>query len=134
MAVIATGRASSGASSCPARARRMVQMLIDRNAAAGALVERSRAQGVIVAGEGDRLRLDYVSDASDIVAGDTVVTSGIDGIYPKGFVIGRVETIDRSGGAYRRIVVKPAADVSMPRRRCFGWLLLPTPAKAGVAL
>ena len=41
----------------------------------------------------DRLLLEYVSEVSDVVVGDVVVTSGIDGIYPKGFVIGRVESI-----------------------------------------
>src|SRR5262249_41019229 len=87
-----------------------VQLLIDRNAAAAALVERSRAQGVVV-GTGDaRLRLEYVSEVADIVQGDVVVTSGIDGIYPKGFVIGLVETVEKSGGAYKQIVVRPAVD------------------------
>lgn len=87
-----------------------VQLLIDRNAAAGALVERSRAQGVIVGtGEG-RLRLDYVSDVADVVKGDVVVTSGIDGIYPKGFAIGTVINVEKSGGAYRSITVEPAVD------------------------
>jgi rod shape-determining protein MreC len=90
-----------------------VQLLIDRNAAAGALIERSRAQGVVVGGgDDDRLLMEYVSEVSDIVAGDVVVTSGIDGIFPKGFVIGRVETVEKSGGAYKRIVVRPAADAS----------------------
>jgi rod shape-determining protein MreC len=90
-----------------------VQLLIDLNAGAGALIERSRAQGV-VAGAGDgTLQMEYVSEVSDVVVGDTVVTSGIDGIYPKGFVIGRVEAIDKSGGSgYKRIVVRPAADAS----------------------
>ena len=73
-----------------------VQLLVDRNAAAGALIERSRAQGIVV-GRGDNwLRLDYVSEVSDVVKGDAVVTSGIDGIFPKGFVIGRVETVEKS--------------------------------------
>ena len=44
--------------------------------------------------------------------GDVVVTSGIDGIYPKGFVIGQVESVERSGGAYSAIVVRPAVDFS----------------------
>jgi rod shape-determining protein MreC len=87
-----------------------VQLIIDRNAAAGALVERSRAQGVVMGGGDERLRMEYVSEVADVVTGDVVVTSGIDGIYPKGFVIGRVETVDKSGGAYRRIVVKPSVD------------------------
>ena len=89
-----------------------VQILIDRNAAAGALIERSRAQGVVVGRGDDRVQMEYVSEVSDVAVGDTVVTSGIDGIFPKGFVIGRVETIDRSGGGYKRIVVKPAVDFS----------------------
>src|SRR6185295_4049723 len=66
-----------------------VQLLIDRNAAAGALVERSRAQGVVKGGGTDRLDLEFVSEAADVATGDLVVTSGIEGIYPKGFTIGR---------------------------------------------
>ena len=94
----------------PAARSAKVQLLIDRNAAAGALIERSRAQGVVVgAGEG-RLRLDNVSEAADIVTGDIVVTSGIEGIYPKGFVIGTVEAVEKSGPSYKRITVKPAVD------------------------
>ena len=89
-----------------------VQLLIDRNAAAGAIVERSRAQGVIVGRGDERLRMEYVSEVFDVVAGDLVVTSGIDGIYPKGFAIGRVETVEKSGSAYKRITVKPAVDFS----------------------
>jgi rod shape-determining protein MreC len=87
-----------------------VQLLVDRNAAAGAIVERSRAQGIVVGAGGDRLEMEYVSEVYDIVVGDVVVTSGIDGIYPKGFVIGRIESVDRSGGAYKRIMVRPAVD------------------------
>ena len=88
-----------------------VQLLIDRNAAAGALVERSRAQGV-VEGTGDGLRLNYVSGVADVQVGDVVVTSGIDGIYPKGFVIGQVQSVERGAGAFGAIVVRPAVDFS----------------------
>jgi rod shape-determining protein MreC len=87
-----------------------VQLLIDRNAAAGALVERSRAQGVVIGTGTDGLRMDYVSSTADIKVGDRVVTSGIDGIYPKGFVIGQIESIERTGGAFGGIVVRPAVD------------------------
>jgi rod shape-determining protein MreC len=89
-----------------------VQLLIDRNAAAGAMIERSRAQGVAVGDGDDTLRLDYVSETSDVVVGDQVVTSGIDGIFPKGFIVGRVIDVQRSGGAYRRITVQPAVNFS----------------------
>ena len=89
-----------------------VQLLIDRNAAAGALIERSRAQGVVQGNGDSRLRLDYVAESSDVVVGDVVVTSGIDGIYPKGFTIGQVESVEKNGPAYKRITVKPSVNFS----------------------
>jgi rod shape-determining protein MreC len=89
-----------------------VQLLVDRNAAAGVLIERSRAQGVVIGGGDNQLRMDYVSEASDVVVGDIVVTSGIDGIFPKGFVVGQIETVEKTGPAYKRILVKPAIDFS----------------------
>ena len=58
------------------------------------------------------MRLEYVSETSDVVVGDLVVTSGIDGIYPKGFTIGQVESVEKNGPAYRRITVKPAVKFS----------------------
>jgi len=104
-----------------------VQLLIDRNAAAGALIERSRAQGVVVGGGDEMLRLEYVSEIADVAVGDVVVTSGIDGIFPKGFIIGRVEAVDRSGRAYRRITVSPAVDFSSLEEVLV--VLTPTPAR-----
>ena len=104
-----------------------VQLLIDRNAAAGALIERTRAQGVVVGGGDDRLRLEYMSEVFDVVVGDVVVTSGIDGIYPKGFVIGRIESVERAGTAYKRITIKPAVDFSSLEEVLV--VLTPTPAR-----
>ena len=87
-----------------------VQLLIDRNAAAGALVERSRAQGVVEGTGAEKLRMEYVPGASDVKVGDRVVTSGIDGIYPKGFVIGQIESIERGAGTFSGIVIRPAVE------------------------
>jgi rod shape-determining protein MreC len=89
-----------------------VQLLIDRNAAAGALIERSRAQGVVIGAGDDRLRMEYVAEIADIVVGDVVVTSGIDQIYPKGFIIGHVEALEKTSGGYKQIQVRPAVDFS----------------------
>jgi rod shape-determining protein MreC len=90
----------------------LVQLLIDRNAAAGALVERTRVQGIVV-GVGDgTLRMDFAPATGDVVPGDLVVTSGIDGIYPKGFAIGAVELVERGDGLYHAISVRPAVDFS----------------------
>jgi rod shape-determining protein MreC len=90
-----------------------VQLLIDRSAAAGALIDRSRAQGVVIgSGEADRMRMDYVAENADVQVGDLVVTSGIDGIYPKGFAIGRVERVERGSSGFSAIDVRPTVDFS----------------------
>jgi rod shape-determining protein MreC len=88
-----------------------VQLLIDRNAAAGVLIERSRAHG-LVEGTGGGLRMNYVSGVADVQVGDTVVTSGIDGIYPKGFAVGQIESVERGNSGFGAIVVRPVVDSS----------------------
>jgi rod shape-determining protein MreC len=110
MAVIAPAGVVGRIITPSARAAK-VQLLIDRNAAAGAIVERSRAQGV-VEGTGGDLRLNYVSGTADVRSGDVVITSGIDGIYPKGFVVGQIQSVERSAGAFGAIAVRPAVDFS----------------------
>jgi rod shape-determining protein MreC len=104
-----------------------VQLLIDRNAAAGALVERSRAQGVVTGAGDNRLLMDYVSEVADVVVGDLIVTSGIDGIYPKGYAIGQVESVEKSGTLYKTIRVKPAVDFTSLEEVLV--VLTPTPAR-----
>jgi len=86
-----------------------VQLLIDRNAAAGAIIERTRVEGIVVGSGDGRLRLDYTSATSEVKAGDEVISSGTDGIYPKGFSIGIVENVERGG---RGIVLRPTVDFS----------------------
>jgi rod shape-determining protein MreC len=88
-----------------------VQLIVDRNAAAGALIERTRAPGVVVgSGDGAALRMDYVSNLEDVRVGDAVVTSGADGIYPYGLALGRIVAVDRGTGLYKSIVVEPTIE------------------------
>ena len=89
-----------------------VQLLTDRSAAAGVLIARSRSQGVVVGTGDELLRMEYVSEVADVTVGDSVVTSGIDGIYPKGYVVGTVEAIEKSGNSYKQILVRPSVDFS----------------------
>ena len=96
-----------------------VQLLIDRDAAAGVLVERSRVSGVVtgvgsteeLAYTAGLLDLDYVPGSADVKTGDHVITSGIDGIYPKGLAVGEIQSAERVGGEWR-IKLKPAVDFS----------------------
>jgi rod shape-determining protein MreC len=103
----AVGRVVMGA-----RHAAKVQLLVDRSAAVAVMVERSRAQGIALGSGESVLRLEYVAASADLVTGDVVVTSGIDGIYPPGFMVGRIEGIERLGGTFREIRVRPAVDFS----------------------
>ena len=92
-----------------------VQLLLDRDGGAAVLVERSRVSGVVSgqvsgpdAGGGD-LALKYVPERADVVVGDVVVTSGLDRIYPKGLVIGRVRVVGEVVGLFREVRVEPSA-------------------------
>lgn len=92
-----------------------VQLIIDRNAAVGAVAERTRAGGMVVgrsAGTDPPLAMDLVSNLADVKSGDAVVASGVDGIYPKGFVIGSVATSEQGPELHRVITVRPAVDFS----------------------
>jgi rod shape-determining protein MreC len=92
-----------------------VQVLLDRDGGAGVLVERSRVPGVVsgqVSGEAsgaEDLVLKYVPERSDVAVGDVVVTSGLDRIYPKGLVVGRVRFVGKGSGLFRDIRVEPSA-------------------------
>jgi len=90
-----------------------VQLLIDRNAAAGAYTERTHAGGMVVGVDHDpALTMDLVSNMADVKPGDLVMASGVDGIYPKGFAIGHVESSERGSGLYRAIGVRPSVNFS----------------------
>jgi rod shape-determining protein MreC len=96
-----------------------VQLLIDRDAGAGVMIERSRASGVIsgsgatddLAFRSGLIDLDYIPNTADVKVGDRVITSGVDGIYPKGLVVGEIQSVEREAGEYR-IRVRPAVDFS----------------------
>jgi rod shape-determining protein MreC len=97
----------------PAARAAQVQLIVAREAAAGALVERSQAGGVVMGGGGDPpLTLEYVTNLADVREGDLVVTSGLDGIYPRGLPIGRVTSAARGPALYQIIKVRPLVDFS----------------------
>lgn len=111
LAVIAPGGVVGRVVGTPWMRAARVQLIIDRNAAAGALIERTRVPGVVVgSGDGASLRMEYVSNLEDVQVGDAVVTSGADGIYPHGLAVGRVTSVRRGPSLYKSIVVEPAME------------------------
>jgi rod shape-determining protein MreC len=88
-----------------------VMLIIDRNSAVDALVQRSRARGIIKGASADACRFDYVLRKHDVQIGDTVIASGLDGVYPKGLRIGRVtELSEPSSDIFYEITVTPFVD------------------------
>jgi rod shape-determining protein MreC len=92
-----------------------VQILLDRDAGVGVLIERTRVTGVVSgqsgvsdAGSGD-LVMKYVSTLADVAPGDVVVTSGLDNLFPKGLVVGRVRSVLPGSGLFKEILVAPSA-------------------------
>lgn len=88
-----------------------VMLIIDRNSAVDALVQRTRARGVIKGESTDQCRLEYVLRKRDVRVGDIIVSSGSDGVYPKGLRIGRVsEVIEHDGDIFHEVFITPFVD------------------------
>jgi rod shape-determining protein MreC len=101
------------------------QLLTDASAAVGARIERTGELGVVRGDGRGSLRLNNVAITSSVRAGDVVESAGIDGIYPRGIRIGRVESVGRSSNLFLDIRVLPAADFS---RLVDVLVLAPSPA------
>jgi rod shape-determining protein MreC len=112
----------------PAGNTSTVQLIIDRSAAAAVRIDRSRTEGIALGNGDGTLRLEYLSTTADIQQGDTVVTAGVDGVYPPGLALGQIERVERAGPTYRQVVIRPFADFS--RLETVLVLLAPAPVWA----
>ena len=90
--------------------------IINADSAVSCLIERTRDNGImrgqLTAGSNDAsCRMYYVPSVNDIMPGDSVVSSGLDGVYPKGLIVGTVTEVSRqSDTSDQYLVVKPVAD------------------------
>ena len=83
----------------------------DHNSALDAFDQRSRARGIIAGVIEDGLTMKYVDRSEDIKAGDTIVTSGMDGIFPRGLLVGEVVRVSQEGpGLFLNVDVRAAVD------------------------
>lgn len=90
-----------------------VMLIDDHNSGLDAFDQRSRARG-IVAGDLDAgIRMKYVDRTEDVRPGDAIVTSGMDGNFPGGLLIGTVAAVSQEGpGLFLKVTVMPAVDFS----------------------
>ncbi len=93
-----------------------VMAIIDGSSGVAALIERNRDNGVVRGMVDDTtgdtlLQMNYLPDINDVRTGDTVLTSGLDGVFIKGLPIGTVTQISRqSSGLMQYVVITPFAD------------------------
>jgi rod shape-determining protein MreC len=84
-------------------------LITDSSSGVGAMLERSRTQGVLKGAGNNLCQLDYVMNEETVSPGDAVVTSGFDQIYPKGLPVGTVLKVGIGNIYYKSVVVRPAA-------------------------
>lgn len=91
-----------------------VLLLVDRNSSVAVRVDRTRARAnVRGTGRPDGCRLDYALRTEDMSEGDLLVTSGTDGVFPRGLPVGKVTRLHRSAnGLFQEAVVVPSVDVT----------------------
>jgi rod shape-determining protein MreC len=88
-----------------------VLLINDHNSALDAFDQRSRVRGIVAGVVDDGLVMKYVDRSEDVKSGDTVVTSGLDGIFPRGLLVGEVTAVVREGpGLFLTVNIAPAAD------------------------
>ena len=89
-----------------------VRLITDEGSGVAAMVQSSRAQGMVEGTATGQLRLTLIRVEQSIEVGDVVVTSGLGGVFPKGLPIGEVIAVERTPGAmYYDVVVEPFAHV-----------------------
>ncbi len=89
-----------------------VLVVFDSNSRLGGRIQRTRARvGISGAGDDQPLKLEYLLRTEDLEEGDLVVTSGTDGVYPPGLVVGRVTSVQRqTSGMFLNAGILPAVN------------------------
>lgn len=89
-----------------------VRLITDQRSGVAALVQRTRAEGVVRGAIDRSLTLDFVSRDASLQVGDVVITSGMGGVYPKGIVVGEITRIRKQPNTLAPLVsVRPSANL-----------------------
>ena len=90
-----------------------VRLISDESSGVSAMVQSSRAQGQLVGSADGTLRLTLVRTDQQVSVGDTIITSGLGGVYPKGLPVGTVTNVTKASGAmYYEITVEALSKAS----------------------
>jgi rod shape-determining protein MreC len=91
-----------------------VTLLTDNDAAIPVLNTRTQARGAAFGGAavvGGGMEMRFMAGNADVQVGDTLTTSGVDGVYPPGLPVAKVASVDRKiDSGFARIVLTPSAN------------------------
>ena len=88
-------------------------LISSANSGVDALVQRSRVSGIVSGSIAGNCQLKYVQRGSDVAVGDVIITSGLDGVFPKGQQIGRVTRVtSRDDEIFQDIEVTLSAELA----------------------
>jgi rod shape-determining protein MreC len=90
----------------------LVLMINDQSSGVGAMLEKSRLQGVLRGTPNGEVILERVMSDEQVAPGETVLSSGGDQIFPKGLPVGTVTKVTPGRELFLNIQIKPAADLS----------------------
>jgi rod shape-determining protein MreC len=89
-----------------------VLLISDQSSGVGALLEKTRLQGVLRGTANGEVVLERVMSDEQVSVGESVLTSGGDQIFPKGLPVGTVTKVGNGKDLFLNIKVKPAANLS----------------------
>jgi rod shape-determining protein MreC len=89
-----------------------VMLLTDFRSGVDALVQRTRASGVVAGRGRDLAELKFLPVGADLQPGDRLISSGMGGVFPKGLIIGAVKDVQRNGRQSRQVEIQPSVDFS----------------------
>ena len=90
-----------------------VMLIIHKDSVVAALIEKSRAEGLIKRSEKGGLSMDFISNIEKIEIGEKIITSGMDNVYPKGILIGKIENISSTDNQlFQNITISPIVNFS----------------------
>ena len=91
----------------------VVLLVTDFNSAVDAIVQRTRAKAIVEGRGENQCRLKYLLRTDEVAVGDIVVSSGLDGNFPKGLTIGEVRTVEKVGhGVFQYAELVPSVDLT----------------------
>lgn len=90
-----------------------VMLITNKDSVVAALIEGERSEGLVKKEEKGKLFMDFIPRTEKLEIEERIITSGMDNVYPKGILIGKIENIDLSQNQlFQKIIITPSVDFS----------------------